>query len=98
MRLKRRSVGKGVYYSVEYVKWRRVNEYLQEFGFSPEVAKTTADGYFIPESAFYLLAMKASNEAAKNFQLLIATEILPTLRATGTAVIKSFGMNASSTN
>lgn len=24
---------------VEYVKWRRVNTYLHEFGFSPDVAK-----------------------------------------------------------
>lgn len=65
---------------VEYVKWRRVNEYLREFGFSPDVAKDS----FIPENMFYRLAMKASNAAAEKFQALVADEILPTLRKTGT--------------
>ena len=42
---------------VEYVKWERVNGYLAELGFSPEVGKNG----FIPENIFYRLAMKAKN-------------------------------------
>lgn len=45
----------------EYVKWERVVSYLKEFDFSPQVGKDS----FIPESVFYLLVMKASNEVAK---------------------------------
>lgn len=64
---------------VEYIKWRRVNEYLQGFGFSPQVAKDD----FIPENMFYRLAMKAKNETAEVFQAKIADEILPAIRKTG---------------
>lgn len=64
---------------VEYVKWRRINDYLCEFDFSPEVAR----GSFIPENMVYLLAMKASNDTAKSFQLKLANEILPQIRKTG---------------
>ena len=62
----------------ETVRWARVNGYLKEYDY-PSV-KT---GDFIPENIFYLLAMKASNEAAKNFQLKIANEILPSIRRHG---------------
>ncbi len=41
----------------EYIKWERVARYLEEYGVSPQMGK---DDY-IPESIFYLLAMKASN-------------------------------------
>ena len=47
-----------------YVKWERINGYLEEFGFSPLVGK---DDY-IPESLFYRLGMKASNARADKFQ------------------------------
>ena len=63
----------------ETVRWARVNDYLREFGYDKEVGKDD----FIPESIFYLLAMKANNEAAKNFQRKIAFEILPSLRKYG---------------
>ena len=64
---------------VEYVRWETVNNYLQSYGFSQNVGKED----YIPEHVFYLLAMKASNEAAKDFQLKIATEILPSIRKHG---------------
>lgn len=60
----------------EYVMWRRVNKYLESFG-------TSAENGFIPESSFYLLAMKANNETAKQFQKQVATEILPSIRKHG---------------
>lgn len=60
------------------VRWARVNSYLAEFDYPPVKA-----GDYIPEHIFYLLAMKASNEAAKKFQLQIATEILPSIRKHG---------------
>lgn len=66
------------------IRWETVNRYLGEFGFPNKLRKDD----FIPEQIFYLLAMKASNETAKNFQLKIATEILPTLRRTGTYSIR----------
>lgn len=64
---------------VEYVKWERVNGYLAELGFSPEVGKNG----FIPENIFYRLAMKAKNETAERFQALIADEIIPEIRRHG---------------
>lgn len=64
---------------VEYVKWERVNGYLEELGFSPLVGK---DGY-IPENIFYRLAMKAKNEAAESFQAKIADEVIPSIRKHG---------------
>lgn len=64
---------------VEYVKWERVNGYLAELGFSPEVGK----GTYIPENIFYRLAMKAKNETAERFQALIADEVIPQIRKTG---------------
>ena len=64
---------------VEYVRWETVNNYLQSYGFSQNVGKED----YIPEHVFYLLAMKASNEAAKDFQRKIATEILPSIRKHG---------------
>lgn len=67
----------------EAVRWERVNGYLAEYNYPPVKA-----GDFIPENIFYLLAMKANNEAAKTFQLKIANEILPTLRKTGTYSLK----------
>lgn len=54
----------------EYVRidWPRVEKYLSELGFSPEVGK---DGY-IPENIFYRLAMKAKNETADLYPLWVA--------------------------
>lgn len=64
---------------IEYVRWDRVNGYLNEFGFSPLVGKDD----FIPENMFYRLAMKAKNEVAEKFQAKVADEILPAIRKTG---------------
>jgi anti-repressor protein len=38
---------------------------------------------FIPENVFYRLAMKANNETAEKFQALVADEIIPSIRKTG---------------
>ena len=64
---------------VEYVKWRRVNTYLHEFGFSPDVAKDS----FLPENMVYRLGFKASNETAQKFQAVLADEVLPSIRKHG---------------
>lgn len=69
---------------IQYVKWERVNGYLKELGFSPEVGK----GDFIPENIFYRLAMKAKNETAERFQALVADEIIPQIRRTGSYSVK----------
>ncbi|KAE8559888.1 phage antirepressor KilAC domain-containing protein [Paenibacillus polymyxa] len=63
---------------VNYIRWRRVNGYLTEMGFSPLVGKEC-----IPENAFYRLAMKADNETGRSFQAKVADEILPSIRRTG---------------
>lgn len=65
--------------SKEYVRWNLVRLYLNEIGFSQEVAKDT----FIPENIFYRLSMKAKNEAAKKFQAFIADEVVPCIRKHG---------------
>ena len=63
----------------ETIRWRRINDYLREFGFEQQVTK----GSFIPENMFYRLAMKARNETAERFQAKVADEILPQIRKTG---------------
>ncbi|CAI3208566.1 ORF6C domain-containing protein [Clostridium neonatale] len=63
----------------EYVRWETINAFLNEFGFSQEVGK---DDY-IPESIFYMLGMKASNKAAKEFQKWLAVDVIPSIRRTG---------------
>ena len=62
-----------------YVKWERINGYLEEFGFSPLVGK----GDYIPESLFYRLGMKASNARADKFQNWLAMKVIPEIRKTG---------------
>lgn len=64
---------------VTYVKWERVNSYLSEFGFSPRVGK----GDYIPENMVYRLGFKANNETAIRFQAILADEVLPAIRKTG---------------
>ena len=66
----------------EYVRWRTVTAYLEEVGFSQEVAK---DG-LIPENIVYKLCFKANNETAHNFQNLVTDEILPSIRRHGAYV------------
>ena len=61
------------------VRWKRVSDYLEEFGFDHKWSKDD----FIPENVFYRLAMKASNPVAEKFQALVADEIIPAIRKTG---------------
>ena len=61
------------------VRWKRVEEYLEEIGFATSGKRPD----FIPENIFYRLAMKAKNEAAEKFQALVADEIIPSIRKTG---------------
>lgn len=69
---------------VEYVRWETVDNYLIEMGFSQLVGKES----FIPENVFYRLAMKAKNETAEKFQAIVADEILPQIRKTGSYSIQ----------
>lgn len=63
----------------EVVRWARMNGYCKEFGFSPLVGEND----YIPESLFYMLAMKANNERAQGFQKWIAIDVVPAIRKTG---------------
>lgn len=65
--------------SYETIRWQRVFDYLEEFGFAHKWAK---DDY-IPENIFYRLAMKAKNDVAERFQALVADEIIPSIRKRG---------------
>lgn len=64
---------------VEYIRWDRVNQYLHEFGFSPQVGKDD----FLPENMVYRLGFKANNDVAKRFQAVLADEVLPAIRRHG---------------
>lgn len=68
---------------VEYVRWARVDKYLAEFGFATSGERPE----FIPENVFYRLAMKASNPVAEKFQALVADEIIPSIRKTGSYTV-----------
>lgn len=63
----------------KYPRWRTINGFIKELGFSQQVAK---DDY-IPESLFYLLGMKANNQAAQEFQKWLAVDVLPQIRKNG---------------
>ncbi len=63
----------------KYPKWERMNGFISEFENSPLVGK----GDYIPESLFYLLAMKANNEVARKFQTWLAVEVIPAIRKSG---------------
>lgn len=69
----------------EYVRWETVYRYLEEFGYKYPLDSSQLVGKanFIPENIFYRLAMKAKNETAEKFQVLVADEILPSIRKTG---------------
>lgn len=62
-----------------YPKWDRMNEYIKDFGFSPQVGKED----FIPESLFYMLGMKAKNDTAREFQKWLAIDVIPSIRQHG---------------
>lgn len=65
------------------VRWERVNKYLDEFGFIPTSGDGVGANDFIPENMVYRLGFKASNETAQAFQALLADEVLPAIRKTG---------------
>ena len=75
----------------EYIRWERVNGYLGDMGFPQLVGKE-----FIPENVFYRLAMKGENESAIAFQNMIADEILPTIRKTGTYSVDTYHKKSTS--
>ena len=64
---------------LEYIRWETIDKYLRDLGFSQQVGKDS----YIPENIFYRLAMKAKNETAEKFQALVADEIIPAIRKTG---------------
>lgn len=68
-----------------YVMWDRFNNFCMELGFPHLCGKDD----FIPESIFYLLGMKASNESAKRFQMWLATEVIPSIRKHGAFIADS---------
>lgn len=68
-----------------YPRWRTINGFINDLGFSQEVAKDD----FIPETLFYLLGMKASNETARKFQMWLATEVIPSIRKHGAFITDS---------
>ena len=70
------------------VRWETLNKYLREFGVLQQVGENhlppkVGENDFIPESLFYMLGMKASNEVAKEFQKWLAVDVIPTLRKEG---------------
>ena len=69
---------------VEYVRWETLNGYLNEFGFPNNLGKED----FIPENMFYRLVWKSRDDNAQKFQALVADEILPAIRKTGTYSLK----------
>lgn len=71
----------------EVVRWERVNKYLKEFGFIPTCGDGVSKDDFLPENMVYRLGFKANNETAQKFQALLADEILPTIRKTGSYTI-----------
>ena len=70
------------------IRWKRVEEYLEELGF----ATCGKRPEYIPENIFYRLAMKAKNETAEKFQALVADEIIPSIRKTGGYIAGSQSM------
>lgn len=82
--LKLKDVARGLGFTqtkngLEYIRWDRIESYLADFGFPHKWGKDD----FIPENVFYRLAMKANNPVAEKFQALVADEIIPSIRKTG---------------
>jgi prophage antirepressor-like protein len=78
----------------ETIRWRTVRKHLSSFGIATSCDSVLPE--YIPEPIFYLLSMKAENEAAKKFQHTIAYDVLPTLRKTGTYSINGYTPKATS--
>jgi prophage antirepressor-like protein len=71
----------------ECVRWTRVVEYLGDMKYFIS-GKGDLNDEYIPENIFYRLAMKAKNETAEKFQAMVADEILPSIRKTGSYSVK----------
>ncbi len=69
----------------KYVMWDRINSFCSELGFPHKCGRDD----FIPETLFYLLGMKASNETARKFQMWLATEVIPSIRKHGAFIADS---------
>lgn len=63
-----------------------VNGHLESFGILNSEFKKED---FMPESLFYLVAMKASNETARTFQFWLATQVIPSIRKHGAFIADS---------
>lgn len=61
------------------IRWETLNGYCKDLGFPNKLGK---DDY-LPESLFYMLGFKAGNDRALKYQQWLATEVLPSLRKTG---------------
>lgn len=68
-----------------YARLERVNGFIEDLGFPLVVGKKD----FIPESLFYLLGMKASNDTARKFQMWLAVEVIPSIRKHGAFIADS---------
>lgn len=68
-----------------YIMWDRFNGFCRELGFPHLCGKED----FIPESIFYLLGMKASNDTARKFQMWLAMEVIPSIRKHGAFIADS---------
>lgn len=71
---------------VEYIRWERVNSYLESFGyFATRGENSTRVGKddYLPENMVYRLGFKANNDTAVRFQAILADEVLPSIRKHG---------------
>lgn len=62
----------------EVIRWEWVEGHLKALS-----VPTCGHDDYIPESLFYMLAMKANNESAQKFQRWIAIDVVPAIRKTG---------------
>lgn len=71
---------------VEYIRWERVNSYLESFGYFAtrgENSQRVGKDDYLPENMVYRLGFKANNETAIKFQTILADEVLPSIRKHG---------------
>lgn len=76
---------------IEYVRWRTIRQYLDEFNFATSCENQTPE--YIPENIFYKLCFKAKNETARKFQDFVTDEVLPAIRKTGGYIAGEENMN-----
>ena len=67
------------------IRWGTFNKHCSELGFPNMLGKDD----FIPETLFYLLGMKASNDTAKEFQMWLAKDVIPSIRKHGAFIADS---------